>query len=250
MGHAPIVRRLATGFAAVSCGLIVAASAASAHVEIDPAEVTAGSAATISLQVGHGCDASPTRELDVQIPAGVDDVTGKPPSGWTVRTDGDVVRFVADEGSELGPHDHGAFPLDFTAPEKPGRLVFKTVQVCVEGEITWIDDWDGTGAEPDNPAPSLTVVAAPGSGGTGSIETTVAPATTVTDDAVDAPTATTTTVVGDHTAAAPEIDDQDDDGSNTGMIAGIVVVVLLVGGGIGYALRRGSDADHAGHDGD
>ena len=52
------------------------------------------------------------------------------------------------------------FTLAFRAPEELGVLPFKVIQGCETGENAWIEEWDGTGEEPESPAPSVEVVAA------------------------------------------------------------------------------------------
>ena len=58
--------------------------------------------------------------------------------------------------------------LSFTAPEAPGQLFFEVIQGCEVGSNDWIDEWDGTGEEPERPAPSVMVVAAAGGDDDGS----------------------------------------------------------------------------------
>jgi uncharacterized protein YcnI len=219
------------GCAAVCAGgVALLAAPASAHVEPDKEEVPAGAETTVGLQVPHGCEDSPTKKLTIQIPEGLVEVTPQVHPGWTIAEkttklnppvtaeDGDEitegvteVSFTAQAGNELDPMQRDVFTLGFTAPDKVGqRLAFKTIQTCVEGEVPWIEEWDGTGDEPEHPAPTVTVVKPEGEGGG------------------DAAADSASTGSGDSQQAAASSDSSGDDSSDsTGLaVAGIVIGAL------------------------
>jgi periplasmic copper chaperone A len=213
-------------------GVLLVAGPASAHIEPEEEEVAAGSSGDLTLVVPHGCDESPTKQLTIQIPESVVEVSPLVHPGWKIEMkeepletpitaeDGDEitehvseVTFTAARGNELDPHMRDKFTVNFGAPDTPGEtLFFKTIQTCVEGETPWIEEFDGEGEEPEHPAPAMTVTEATG-GEHGDGEEAEA-----TDD-------------GD--AAAPAADESaaastDDSGSDeTGLAtAGIVIGVL------------------------
>ncbi|HYN31390.1 MAG TPA: DUF1775 domain-containing protein, partial [Ilumatobacteraceae bacterium] len=50
-------------------------SAALAHIDPDPTEAQAGSTLSVAFTVEHGCDGSPTIQLDMRLPEGVNDAS-------------------------------------------------------------------------------------------------------------------------------------------------------------------------------
>ena len=58
--------------------------AANAHVTLEYGVANAGSTYKATFRVGHGCGASPTREIAVTIPVGVEGAKPMPKAGWTV----------------------------------------------------------------------------------------------------------------------------------------------------------------------
>ena len=131
----------------------------SAHIDPDPAEAQAGSNLTVGFTVEHGCDGSPTVQLDMRLPDGVTDAVPEPREGWdeSIDTvDGDtIVTFV---GGPLADDVVGTFSVSMTLPPTPDATIhFPFVQRCEVGEIRWI----GIPAEPDDeldePAPAMTL---------------------------------------------------------------------------------------------
>jgi uncharacterized protein YcnI len=236
-----LVRRALIATAAASAVSLVAFGAgASAHVGIDKDEITAGASTTLTFSVGHGCAGSATNSMKFQIPSGVLNAQPLVKAGWTISTEQEtlgepivnahgeeqtervgVITFTANDGSEIDNAFRDTFTLAFTAPNSAGTLAFKIVQGCVEGQNDWIEEWDGTGEEPEHPAPSVMVVAAAegADDGHGS------------EGAAAEVTETSTVDVG-------ATSDDDDGGSNGLAIAALVVGGLgLVAGGT--ALVRG-----------
>ena len=92
---------------AVSVALSLAAtSPASAHIDPEPAEAQAGSTLSIGFTVEHGCDGSPTTQLDMRLPDGVTGATPDVVEGWDGSVDDDVVTFV---GGPLPDDEEGTF---------------------------------------------------------------------------------------------------------------------------------------------
>lgn len=230
-------RSLLVTAAVTAVTLAVGAAAASAHVGVDKEEIVAGESTVLTFGVGHGCAGSPTTSMRFQVPASVLNAQPLVKPGWDISVEreqletpvesshGDpqtdrvaVVTFTATEGNELPNEFRDTFSLSLRAPETEGELFFKVVQGCETGENAWIEEWDGTGEEPDHPAPSVKVVAA-----------------------VAAPGGDGATPVGDIATTVPvdSTDRSDDSDSNALAIVALVVGALgLVVGGASFARNR------------
>lgn len=244
-----MTRRFVIASAAASVGLLAFAGSASAHIEPDPSEAQAGSTLTVGFTVQHGCDDSPTVQIEMRLPEGVTDAVAEPIDGWTESVDDEGVAMF--EGGSLPADEAGTFEITMTLPPTPDTTIyFPFVQRCEVGETRWIALPDDSGDEPDEPAPALDLV--------GPVVTTTAPATTVADDVVpatDAPVDTTATTTDPATpttsdATAPDATAPgdtvattgiDEDGnSNIGTIAFIISVlaVLVIGAIVYFTARR------------
>jgi uncharacterized protein YcnI len=216
---------------ATVAGLLIAAPAF-AHIHADPAEVQGGTEATVGFTVEHGCKTSPTTELEIQMPDGFTAIKGIDVAGFTATVKGQVVTFA---GGTLPDGTEQAFQVSFTAPDEPGEVPVKIIQTCEEGSTNWIEVQADGQAEPEHPAPVLTITeGAPteNGGGHGHDEAT---ATTEADhDHAEEKTSTTLEEHGHDEAAA---DSDDDSSSSAPVIAGAVVAVAVIGGG-GYAIAR------------
>ena len=176
--------RLVSAAAIILVGLVVA-SPAFAHIDPDPTDAQAGSEVSVGFTVQHGCDGSPTVQLDMRLPDGVSAPAAEPPDGWTGQVEGNVVTF---EGGPLPDDQELTFRVRMTLPATPDTTIyFPFVQRCEVGEIRWIDTpSDGSGAELDEPAPAMQLF--------GPVATTEpAPASTVPPTTVPATTTTTPT---------------------------------------------------------
>lgn len=225
---------------------ITIASPALAHIDPDPTEAQAGSTLSVAFTVEHGCDGSPTIQLDMRLPEGVVDASPDSIDGWEGSIDADVVTFV---GGPLPDDEEGTFAVTMTLPPTPDTTIyFPFVQRCEAGEIRWIAiPTDGSGSESDEPAPALLL--------TGPIATTTAPATTA--PSTTAPSTTTTaattvpeTTVADTAAATtsePAIVGIDENGSqNTGTWFFIASVAAVLGLGVFVAFRARSARNSSG----
>lgn len=164
------------------------ASPAWAHVDPDPEETQAGSELSVGFTVQHGCDGSPTIQLDMRLPDGVSGAEPEPPDGWTGSVESNVITFV---GGPLPDDQELTFRVRMTFPPTPDTTIyFPFVQRCEAGEIRWIDvPSDGSGTELDEPAPAMSLI------GPVVTTTTTIPATTDSTQSVT----TTTTIVSDGT---------------------------------------------------
>jgi uncharacterized protein YcnI len=240
------IPKVAAASAAVAIVVWWAPGSALAHVGVDKDEVEAGSSTSLGFSFSHGCEESPTNSMSFQIPEGVYDAVPQVHAGWDIEVEREdlaepvegahgqeitdrasVITFTAREGFDVPNGQKDTFVLSFTAPEQEGPLSFPVIQGCVEGTNDWIEAWDGTGAEPESPAPFVTVVA--GSGGDDHEEGTETTVATGGDDTV-----VETTVAS---GGGDDGDDGDDDGgSNALAITGVVLGAAGLGlGGVAFA---------------
>ena len=112
------------------------ASPAWAHVDPDPEEAQAGSQLSVGFTVQHGCDGSPTVQLDMRLPDGIASAEPEPPDGWTGSVESNVITFV---GGPLPDDQELTFRVLMTLPPTPDTTIyFPFVQRCEVGEIRWI----------------------------------------------------------------------------------------------------------------
>ena len=118
----------------------------------------AGSTYKATFRVGHGCGASPTREIAVTIPVGVEGAKPMPKAGWTVaieretlaqpRTDHGKtatdevrrIRWTASSPQDALPGNfYDEFVLQARLPAQAGLLYWPVAQVCTEGRVDWTE---------------------------------------------------------------------------------------------------------------
>ena len=140
------------------------------------------------------------------------------------------VTWTAPGDAAIKPGKVQEFPVSMGPLPQVDRIVLKTLQTYSDGSVQrWIEEPTPGGAEPEDPAPVLTLT--PGSP-TASVAAPTASAAPMTSAA--APTAS---------AAAAAAGDDDSDGAGTALpIAGLVggLVALLLGGLAFARDRRGS----------
>ncbi|CAN5627420.1 hypothetical protein BH10ACT3_BH10ACT3_10520 [soil metagenome] len=209
-----VVARVVVASASGAAALLLVALPASAHVEPSPAAVQAGTSASITFGVEHGCDESPLTELEIQIPDEVTDVSvPSAPTGWTGNIVDGVVTFV---GGPQPAHEPIDFELTATFPDDPGASVsFATVETCEEGSVSWIDPLVDGQDEPENPAPTVVLTA--------EAPTAAELAPHEEGDEHEEAEATTST------EATPTTTEAEDASSNTGWFIGVAVVAIFVG---------------------
>ena len=154
--------------------------AAHAHVGVSGTNTAAGSSTLLTFAFSHGCDGSPTTQLAIQIPDGINAVTPTVNPGWTTEkvtakletpvTDAHgnqvterVAQVVYTALTPVADGLRDTFVLSLTLPEDAAgqTLAFPTVQSCTVGEHAWIE-LAADGQDPhdlDSPAPTLTVTA-------------------------------------------------------------------------------------------
>jgi len=246
-----MIRRFVLAAAACSAALLAVAGPVSAHVDPNPTEAQAGSRLTVGFTVEHGCDGSPTVQLDMRLPEGVTDAVPEPVPGWdeSIETvDGDTI--VTFAGGPLADDVEGTFDVTITLPPTPDTtIVFPFVQRCEVGEIRWIGIPVEPGDELDEPAPAMALT------GPVAVAPTTAPVTEPTEPAVTEPTTTdvpeTTTATTDQSpdttptpgtsepvVVSTGIDKDASPGTGTTGFIVTMAVVIALGGFVVYRARQ------------
>ncbi len=158
--------------------------AANAHVTLEYQVANAGSTYKATFRVGHGCGESPTREITVTVPPGVQDAKPMPKPGWTIAIEreklaqprSDHGKSVADEvrrirwsantaADALPGHFYDEFALQARLPGQAGMLYWPVAQVCEKGRMDWTEV-PAAGQNPhDLKSPAAALELLPASGG-------------------------------------------------------------------------------------
>ncbi|SEB83014.1 Uncharacterized protein YcnI [Paramicrobacterium humi] len=173
---------LVGGLAGAALAIAVPLSA-SAHIHVDPSSAAAGSSSVLTFSIGHGCDGSPTTAVDVTIPDEVMSVKPVAHAGWTITTTTEAVKdgVVDANGDPVSERtSHVVYTADTPLPDSqldllslqvavPGdaegeTLAFPIEQSCEQGSTAWDQVAKKGEAEPEHPAPTLTVGAASADG--------------------------------------------------------------------------------------
>ncbi|WP_166847556.1 YcnI family protein [Isoptericola sp. BMS4] len=175
--------RTAVATGAVTLGLVaLGAGAASAHVTVAPGETAAGSYATLTFKVPNESADASTTKLRVDLPADTPftSVSVEPVPGWTAKvTDAElpepvevhgtevteaprtVVWTADDDAAAIAPGEFLRFTVSAGAvPEGVDEIVLPATQTYSDGEVVAWDDEAADGAEPEHPAPTVTVTPA------------------------------------------------------------------------------------------
>jgi uncharacterized protein YcnI len=197
---------------AVAAALLFA-SAAAAHVTLNPNEWEAGGFARFALRVPNERDNADTTEITVRFPQSIISASFQPKPGWKRSIEMEPLdEPVEEEGEQITEHiasvtwtggkiargEFEEFGLSFRVPETPGEdLVFPSIQTYSNGEVVrWIGPPDA-----DTPAPTVTVLPPAEEEGGGQ-------------------TGGTTTAEAEPTAASAATDGDDN---------GLAIVALIVG---------------------
>jgi uncharacterized protein len=161
-------------FAAVAA-VISTATAAQAHVTLQPKQAPAGGYARLDVRVPNEDDTKATTKVVVQMPPGFADASYEPVPGWRVAVakrklatpvktdDGDTLTEEVDKltftatGKGIAPGQFQDFGLSVGLPSKPAgtKLTFKALQTYAGGNVVrWIGAPDS-----EHPAPQVTLVA-------------------------------------------------------------------------------------------
>jgi uncharacterized protein YcnI len=143
--------------------ILLAATAAQAHVSLEEPTATAGAGYKAVLRVSHGCEGgSPTHTVSIKLPPGFRGAKPQPKPGWNIRIDrapldkpyqshgrtvsDDVVQITWQAQSReawLSDAFYDEFVLRGSAPETPGPAWFKVLQQCEKGQSDWSQLPDG-----------------------------------------------------------------------------------------------------------
>src|SRR5690606_34012959 len=242
-------RRLVVLLALVTAFLLLGGPALP-HVTANPNTAPADAYFRTAFRVGHGCDGSPTTEIRMQIPSGLQSVRPEVVAGWDVEvvigeleepyeshgetvTEGPVE--IVWSGGNLPDEHFQEFGLSMKLPDAPGEtFYFPFVQICEEGESAWIEipdtveEWNDL----DSPAPYITLT---GADEEPAEAEPVSDETAGSDDAADADTAT---------ADTDDAELASDDSAGGGGGDGLAITALVVGlaslatGGVALARSR------------
>ncbi len=249
-----MIRRFVLLAAAASVAALAVGGTALAHIDPDPAQAQAGSRLTIGFTIEHGCEGSPTVQIDMRLAEGVTDPVPEPVDGWTPSVDADVVTYV---GGPLPDDEEGTFEITMTMPATVDTSIFfPIVQRCEVGEIRWIGLPTASGDEPVEPAPAVrligpvvttepTATVAPAPSPTAPLATEPAPVATDVPDATEATSATTVaTTDTEPVLISASVDEPGDTGTGTIVFIVSIIVVLALGGFVAYRARQGRAAGH------
>jgi periplasmic copper chaperone A len=172
---------IAVFVAVVAAGIGVA----SAHVSVSSPDASPGGFGELTFRVPNESDTASTVSVKIQIPpeTPLPSLSTEPVPGWTViRTEADlktpvkvegqevssytsVVEFRADSGGGIGPGEFQEFAL-LGGPFPDARsITFNVVQTYSDGsEAAWIEPTVEGQAEPEHPAPVLTLSGSDGAG--------------------------------------------------------------------------------------
>ncbi|WP_440108513.1 YcnI family copper-binding membrane protein [Acidovorax sp. BL-A-41-H1] len=131
---------------------------ASAHVVLEYQVAPAGASYKATFKVGHGCGASPTRQVVVDIPDGFRGARPQPKPGWTldvqrgklatpytshgrnVTEDTTRITWTARTAEDALPSAHyDEFVLVGQTPEQAGMLYWPVRQICAQGRNDWTE---------------------------------------------------------------------------------------------------------------
>ncbi len=176
-----LMKKIATSAVFVSAGGFW--GLASAHVVLEYQVAPAAASYKATFKVGHGCGASPTRQIAVDIPAGMRGARPMPKPGWALEVQReklaqpyishgrsiteDVVRVTwtaktADDMLQSAHYDE--FVLVATTPEQAGAIYWPVRQVCAEGSNDWVDVPKAGQTLSDLKSPAAALEILPGAG--------------------------------------------------------------------------------------
>jgi uncharacterized protein len=171
------VARLLSCLAAVSIAFLVLAASAYAHVTVSAVNATQGADTVLTFQVPTESDTASTVGVTVQLPdAPLAQVLDQPLPGWTFSSqtkrlatpittdDGTVTEAISEvgwkaTGAGIKPGQFGQFVLSVGPLPKVTSMTFKVIQSYSDGtQVAWIEvAAPGSNAEPEHPAPVLTL---------------------------------------------------------------------------------------------
>jgi uncharacterized protein len=185
--------------AVASLGLVgLLAAPASAHVSVSSDNAQQGGEGKVVFQVPDESDNATTTKVQVAFPTDTPfaSVDVQPKAGWTFQTttsklpqpittdDGDqvteavsTVTWTAANGGGIKPGEFDEFAVSVGPLPNANSVVFKALQTYSDGSVVrWIDTPAPGGAEPEHPAPTLTLLPAGATNATAAAPASPAPA--------------------------------------------------------------------------
>ncbi|GAA0318719.1 YcnI family protein [Actinoallomurus spadix] len=182
MSFSHAATRLLTGAGAVTATVVALAVPASAHVTINPRTAEPGGYGAFNVRVPNEETGADTTKVQLYLPTDhpIASVSVEPVPGWNVEvTKGHLPKPIEIEGGELtdavtaitwsgGKIQPGRFQQFWISlgplPTDTATLYFKALQTYTDHSggtsvVRWTD-LPGGGAEPEHPAPSLTLAKA------------------------------------------------------------------------------------------
>ncbi|WP_340375018.1 YcnI family protein [Streptomyces sp. SS7] len=173
------LRRAAAVAALAAAGVLAAAGAASAHVTVHPQTYAKGATdGLLTFRVPNEEDTAATTKVQIFLPTDhpLLGVLVSPRDGWTaevtntelktpVKTDDGTITEAVSEitwtGGRITAGQYEDFDVAFgQLPDDTDQLAFKALQTYSDGKVTrWIEEAASGDAEPENPAPVVTLTA-------------------------------------------------------------------------------------------
>lgn len=163
--------------------IVLTAASASAHVHVDPSTTEPGATPILTFRVPTESETASTTRVEVTLPTDnpFPSVSPKALTGWTVTVteaklptpvvDDDgatltkaphTVTWTADAGAAVAPGEFAEFELQVGPLPTSGSVVLPVTQTYSDGSVVkWDEATPAGGEEPEHPAPSFDVVAAP-----------------------------------------------------------------------------------------
>lgn len=218
MSSVGAMRRLTAGvllgLASVVAGAL-GAGPALGHASFRPDQVGTGGPTTVALRVPNEREDAATVAIELVLPEGgwIEGVTAGAADGWTAEVTAAGVTWTATAGGLTG-EDDVLLPLTLaTVYGEPGQAhVLKVLQTYSDGEVVrWIEAATG-GAEPEHPAPVVTVT------GPALARPSPSPSPSTTGDSSPATTAAAPVAEGGGSSGGPPI----------GLLVGIFLVTVVL----------------------
>ena len=203
----PTVRRSVKTLAATAATaamIALGATAASAHVTVNPDDTGANGSSHLTFNMPNESATAKVSKLEVKLPTDtpLTAVSVKPIDGWTeqvittdlpktVTVNGSTVTkaptsvlWTADAAHELGQNQYQSFSISVSPLPAAGTTVtLPAVQTYTDGSVV---NWDQKTVEgqpePEHPAPSFTTTAEDGATASPSAPVSTAPAASQTSD--------------------------------------------------------------------
>src|SRR5918998_5039314 len=101
--------------------IMLATSAALAHVTVRADNVAPGGYAKYTVRVPNESDSASTTKVEVRLPAGFEGASVQPKPGWVVEVTGGVLTI---SGGKIGPGQFDEFSFSARNPEAAADLTF------------------------------------------------------------------------------------------------------------------------------